>query len=86
MIRAFKLADIVAVFLNANKPPVSKAVQYVNIEADANTWRGWEFEETDRGLVITPPWKGDQALVPWAHVKFIQRRPEAAPEPKKPAK
>ncbi len=79
MIRAFKLAEAVSVFISdpSVKPVAAKVVQYVNIESDPHLWRGWEFTEEDpRGLTIRPPNRLDEALVPWSQVKYVNRRPE----------
>lgn len=58
--------------------PVCKAFQYVHLDRDsANTWRGWEFEASDRGLVIRSPLKCDEVLVPWGEVEFVKFRPKA---------
>ena len=79
-IRGFKISgEGVSVFLSGGPMPSSKLVTYVNTEADAQKWRGWEFSLIEGGLMMTPPWKGDCAFVPFSNVAFLQLRP-AAPE------
>lgn len=77
-IRAFKLADIANVKTGPGVAQ-SKAVQYVNIDADRGAWNGWEFAYDQFGLRLTPPWRGDSCLVPWANVKYVLEVPASTP-------
>ena len=76
-VRAIKLLESISVYTDTRQ---AKSLQYINVEADPVTWRGWEFRETEVGLEIIPPWKGDMALVPWHRIGFIQKRP-STPQP-----
>lgn len=63
--------------------PGSKGIQFVHLDRDSsNAWRGWEFEATDRGIMIQPPAKCDMLLVPWSEVDFAKFRPAAKAEKK----
>ena len=72
-IRAIKLLESISIYVDKVH---AKQLQYINVEADPVTWKGWEFNTTGQGVEIFPPWKGDCALVPWGRVAFIQMRPD----------